>query len=131
MGRADLLAALFYLFAFRAYVKGLEGGRGSVSYGWLCVMALCAGCSTLCKETGITVLASCAVYDLFYACDLEDAWEIVSLILKSENCICFDKLISIYSLEQTLRLSGSGPWQRDSSFWVLPSLSFWPLESTF
>ncbi|XP_065840870.1 protein O-mannosyl-transferase TMTC2-like [Oscarella lobularis] len=82
VGRADLLAALFYLFAFRAYVKGLEGGRGSVSYGWLCVMALCAGCSTLCKETGITVLASCAVYDLFYACDLEDAWEIVSLILK-------------------------------------------------
>eukprot|EP00118_Oscarella_pearsei_P008648 m.45784 g.45784 ORF g.45784 m.45784 type:complete len:778 (+) comp33634_c0_seq6:121-2454(+) len=79
VGRAELLAAFFYLLAFQAYTRGLQKGRSSISYGWLFATALSAGCATLSKESGITVLASCAVYDILYVCNL-DGWGMLSIV---------------------------------------------------
>eukprot|EP00118_Oscarella_pearsei_P008647 m.45761 g.45761 ORF g.45761 m.45761 type:complete len:105 (+) comp33634_c0_seq1:946-1260(+) len=83
VGRAELLAAFFYLLAFQAYTRGLQKGRSSISYGWLFATALSAGCATLSKESGITVLASCAVYDILYVCNL-DGWGMLSIVFMYE-----------------------------------------------
>lgn len=74
VGRAELLAALFYLLSFQCYVKATHQSKDfppeNFSYGFLGMAVILCGISTLCKETGITVLASCATYDLVYACHL-------------------------------------------------------------
>ncbi len=81
VGRADILACLFFLLAFLCYkryckyrdkswhIKGVKTaspkhyltGRCMVLVG----VAICTAASMLCKELGVTVLAVCVTYDLF------------------------------------------------------------------
>ncbi|EFX76641.1 hypothetical protein DAPPUDRAFT_54951 [Daphnia pulex] len=58
VGRADIGAAVFFILAFLSY-------RRYTAWLWLLVTLLFAACSMLTKEHGITVLAVCAVYDVF------------------------------------------------------------------
>lgn len=70
VGRADLLAACFFLltlYAYRQYALARDRGQGSTVGRMLAVVVvtgLLAGCGMLCKEHGVTVLMVCVVYDL-------------------------------------------------------------------
>ncbi|XP_069696734.1 protein O-mannosyl-transferase TMTC1-like [Periplaneta americana] len=61
VGRADVLACVFFLLSFLVY-HGQSGGPGSLSV-WL--SALLGGLSMLAKETGITVMLVNLAYDLY------------------------------------------------------------------
>ena len=70
VGRADLLACLFFLGAFICYQryckyrdKGPTGG--AVKYCWLIGVTVMTALSMLSKEQGVTVIAVCATFDMF------------------------------------------------------------------
>ncbi|ELU11461.1 hypothetical protein CAPTEDRAFT_171248 [Capitella teleta] len=70
VGRADLLACLFFLLALLCYMRFCKqrdkpGTALTSSWGWFSGMAVCTCCAMLCKEQGVTVLAVCAIYDAF------------------------------------------------------------------
>lgn len=66
VGRADIGACLFFLLSLMCYVKHCSTRRSSArTWGWILGAGLCAGCSMLWKEQGVTVLAISAVYDIF------------------------------------------------------------------
>lgn len=66
VGRADVGACLFFLLSLMCYVKHCSTRSYSTStWGWILGTGLCAGCSMLWKEQGVTVLAVSAVYDVF------------------------------------------------------------------
>ncbi|XP_068082907.1 protein O-mannosyl-transferase TMTC1 [Anabrus simplex] len=62
VGRADVLACVFFLLSFLAY-HGHKGGEGASSNLWLSIVL--GGVSMLAKETGITVLLLNLLYDLY------------------------------------------------------------------
>ena len=74
VGRADILACLFFLLAFRCYAtyckfrdKEVLDGQDEVTVRWrhLVGVAVFAACALLSKEQGVTVLAVCVIYDVF------------------------------------------------------------------
>ncbi|XP_018895738.2 protein O-mannosyl-transferase TMTC2 [Bemisia tabaci] len=94
VGRADILSCIFFLLSFLFYLKHVrvryrciksfaepprESARKRWAEGascatrneclkwfWLCSSLLMAVCSTLCKETGITVLLACVGYEFIH-----------------------------------------------------------------
>ena len=70
VGRADILACLFFLLAFLCYMRYCKF-RDKPSWKepdrWLPLggMALCTLLAMLSKEQGVTVLAVCAIFDVF------------------------------------------------------------------
>lgn len=66
VGRADVGASLFFLLSLLCYIKHCSTrGCSARTWGWILGTGLCAGCSMLWKEQGVTVLAVSAVYDIF------------------------------------------------------------------
>ena len=65
VGRAELLMSLFYLSGFLSYCTCSSRGRPAAAVALALLFALCA---TLCKETGITLPALCALWELLVAC---------------------------------------------------------------
>lgn len=66
VGRADVGASLFFLLSLLCYMKHCSTrGSSARTWGWFLGTGLCAGCSMLWKEQGLTVLAVSAVYDVF------------------------------------------------------------------
>lgn len=68
VGRADILACLFFLLAFLSYMrycKYRDKWKDRRRLVPLAAMAVCTALAMLSKEQGITVLAVCATYDLF------------------------------------------------------------------
>lgn len=66
VGRADVGASLFFLLSLLCYIKHCSTrGCSARTWGWILGTGLCAGCSMLWKEQGVTVLAVSAVYDVF------------------------------------------------------------------
>ncbi|KAF6340653.1 transmembrane O-mannosyltransferase targeting cadherins 2 [Rhinolophus ferrumequinum] len=66
VGRADVGASLFFLLSLLCYIKHCSTrGYSARTWGWFLGTGLCAGCSMLWKEQGVTVLAVSAVYDVF------------------------------------------------------------------
>ncbi len=65
VGRAEILAALFFLLVFLSYLKSgeVQGGRRAFIYGGS-LLALLAG--LLCKETAATSLGAIGLYDVVY-----------------------------------------------------------------
>ncbi|XP_068085342.1 protein O-mannosyl-transferase TMTC2 [Anabrus simplex] len=69
VGRADLLACVFYLLSFLCYVSHVRNRDQSLTHDrrqWLSLAAcvLLAATAILSKETGVTVLLVCAAYDV-------------------------------------------------------------------
>lgn len=66
VGRADIGACLFFLLALICYIKHCcTRNYSEGTWGWLLGTGVCATCSMLWKEQGVTVLAVSAVYDVF------------------------------------------------------------------
>ncbi|GFT95730.1 protein O-mannosyl-transferase TMTC2 [Nephila pilipes] len=68
VGRADVGACLFFLLCILLYIKYCEyRSREHSTKRWLFLYAslICAACSMLTKEHGITVLGVCVIYELF------------------------------------------------------------------
>ncbi|XP_048869728.1 protein O-mannosyl-transferase TMTC2-like [Brienomyrus brachyistius] len=66
VGRADVGAALFFLSSLRCYLQHCAT-RPCSAWHWALLLGslVCAACSMLWKEQGVTVLAVAAVYDFF------------------------------------------------------------------
>lgn len=85
VGRADIGAAVFFMLAFSSY-RRYANLRSSLlrpgtprakprpadwralslkKWAWMVATVACAACSMLTKEHGVTVLAVCALYDVF------------------------------------------------------------------
>ena len=71
VGRADIGACLFFLASLLAYIKSHEEstnvsllGWNDTRWRWLIFCFLLCIASMLCKEQGITVLGTCAVYEV-------------------------------------------------------------------
>merc|ERR1719193_499446 len=67
VGRAELLASLFFLSALLRYKELAASGRGSVRLEWKGLMwiSVLVALSMLCKEQGITVLGLCVLHEMF------------------------------------------------------------------
>ncbi|RDD41284.1 Transmembrane and TPR repeat-containing protein 4 [Trichoplax sp. H2] len=74
VGRAELLAAIFYFLAFSSYQRSLqtefdEDGRPQrVQWSYQILTLIFAAIAMLCKEQGITIMGFCLVYDLLINC---------------------------------------------------------------
>ncbi|XP_054063323.1 protein O-mannosyl-transferase TMTC2 isoform X2 [Rissa tridactyla] len=89
VGRADIGACLFFLLSLMCYVKHCSTRGSSLStWGWILGAGLCAGCSMLWKEQGVTVLAISAVYDIFVFHRLKMR-QIVPALYKRKNLTLF------------------------------------------
>ena len=64
VGRAELLASVFFLSAILAYSKSTKSDRKSTKWRWVTSTVILATLSMLSKEQGVTVVAVCAVYEL-------------------------------------------------------------------
>lgn len=68
VGRADLIACNFYLLAFLSYVKHVDWRESGASMmrQWTALGAtlLSSSVAVLCKETAVTALVICAIYDI-------------------------------------------------------------------
>ena len=67
VGRAELLASLAYLSAILTYGKGAAHKTFPRKTRWryLLLTIILSTIAMLCKEQGITIIAVCAVYELF------------------------------------------------------------------
>lgn len=73
VGRAELLASLFFLFALLCCCGSCHRDPQKVEYrcggtsSWMSVLGigLCSALSMLCKEQGLTVLAVCCIFRIF------------------------------------------------------------------
>ena len=74
VGRADVLACLFFLLAFNCYAKYCKyrdkGGTVVGRWVWLTGMMAFSMAGMLSKEQAVMALGVCAVYDIFLHCRL-------------------------------------------------------------
>ncbi|XP_044311179.1 protein O-mannosyl-transferase TMTC2 isoform X1 [Varanus komodoensis] len=85
VGRADIGACLFFLLSLLCYTKHCCARNYSEgTWGWILGTGLCATCSMLWKEQGVTVLAVSAVYDIFVFHRLK-VHQIILAIYKRKN----------------------------------------------
>uniref|UniRef100_A0A4W3GXK3 dolichyl-phosphate-mannose--protein mannosyltransferase n=1 Tax=Callorhinchus milii TaxID=7868 RepID=A0A4W3GXK3_CALMI len=70
VGRADVLACLFFLLAFLSYIRSVDSRRSGEYFApttspiFLLFSLLLGTCAMLVKETGVTVFGVCVIYDL-------------------------------------------------------------------
>lgn len=66
VGRADLTACVFYLLALLAYIRHIHWRQCCDLRHWLALglTILLAAAAVLCKETAVTALVVCAIYDI-------------------------------------------------------------------
>ncbi|XP_055542492.1 protein O-mannosyl-transferase TMTC2 [Wyeomyia smithii] len=66
VGRADLTACVFYLLALLAYIRHIHWRQCTDLRHWLALgfTILLATAAVLCKETAVTALVVCAIYDV-------------------------------------------------------------------
>jgi hypothetical protein len=87
VGRADVLACLFFLLSLDVYIRCCHAGSLVLCF----LSVVLAGLAMLCKEQGITVLAVSAVYDVFVAsqCSIATIFSIFSSTRFSGLCSRF------------------------------------------
>jgi protein O-mannosyl-transferase len=66
VGRADLIACNFFILTILSYIKHVQWREKCDLRHWLalCSAILCASAAVLSKETGVTALVICAIYDI-------------------------------------------------------------------
>ncbi|XP_072125430.1 protein O-mannosyl-transferase TMTC2 isoform X1 [Mobula birostris] len=84
VGRADVGAGLFFLLSLMCYIRHCDCRRRSLwSWPWLFGSFVCAACSMLWKEQGVTVLVILAAFDVFVDHRLR-LYQLISLIQKRQ-----------------------------------------------
>ena len=78
VGRADVLACLFFLLSLAVYIHCCHADSLALCF----LSVVLAGLAMLCKEQGLTVLAVSAVYDVFVAshCPVASIFSILSRV---------------------------------------------------
>lgn len=71
VGRADVLASVFFLAALLLYCEACASKPLARQLAFTVATVLAIGVSVLCKETGITAVAVATVYDVFINCQLD------------------------------------------------------------
>ncbi|XP_069084857.1 protein O-mannosyl-transferase TMTC2 [Pleurodeles waltl] len=85
VGRADVGAGLFFVLSLICYIKHCSTrGYSTSTWSWFLCTGVCAACSMLWKEQGVTVLAVSAVYDVFVFHKLK-MHQIISTFSKRKN----------------------------------------------
>ncbi|XP_062838760.1 protein O-mannosyl-transferase TMTC2 [Anolis carolinensis] len=85
VGRADIGACFFFLLSLVCYIKHCwTRSYSEGTWGWILGSGLCATCSMLWKEQGVTVLAVSAVYDVFVFHRLK-MHQIIPAVYKRKN----------------------------------------------
>ncbi|KAH7953156.1 hypothetical protein HPB49_005259 [Dermacentor silvarum] len=64
VGRAESLSSVFFLLAFLAYNRAIDGSKRT-EWRPLAACVVLVVVATLCKEQGITVVAVCFIYEIF------------------------------------------------------------------
>lgn len=66
VGRADLIACNFYILTILSYIKHVQWRKKCYLRHWmaLCGAILSASAAVLCKETAVTALVICIIYDI-------------------------------------------------------------------
>lgn len=106
VGRADVGACFFFLLSFIFYMNYCKSrdlmSKENSNVRWIYLFAaiLCATCSMLTKEHGITVLGVCATYDLFVQSRLrpKDFFYILSEVrfIIDKFCIKYNTILVIF-----------------------------------
>ena len=64
VGRAELLASLAYLSALLAYQRAAHKNSKATRWTYLIASVAATVAATLCKESGVTVIAVCVVFEV-------------------------------------------------------------------
>lgn len=66
VGRADLIACSFYITTILLYIRHVQWREKCDLRHWLALSGafLCASIAVLCKETAVSALMVCAIYDV-------------------------------------------------------------------
>lgn len=66
VGRADLIACNFYILTILSYIRHVQWREKCDLRHWLalCGAILCASVAVLCKETAVSALVVCVIYDI-------------------------------------------------------------------
>jgi hypothetical protein len=76
VGRAELLASVFYLSAILSYARSSHRGQATdrrTRWKWLAASVIFTSLAMLSKEQGITVILVCVVYELLIVQKLHPA----------------------------------------------------------
>lgn len=112
VGRADLIACIFYILTILTYIRHVTWREKCDLRHWLALSGafLCASIAVLCKETAVSALVVCAIYDIlkgyntFSKDKVSSAHFSLSLDTKNEKVIQDD---SYFELRFTLNVSSS------------------------
>jgi hypothetical protein len=105
VGRADLIACNFYLLTILSYIKHIQWREKFNILHWLalCSAILNASAAILCKETAVTALVVCVVYDILKG--MRNKVVITVLNAHYADCknlftnIYFPRLFFVYSIK--------------------------------
>ncbi|EEB13478.1 smile protein, putative [Pediculus humanus corporis] len=68
VGRADIASCIFYIISFLSYIKHSGGYLWFQCTAWLILCLISSACAMLSKESGLTVLVVCGIYDVVTNC---------------------------------------------------------------
>ncbi|KAL7645009.1 UNVERIFIED_CONTAM: hypothetical protein RMT77_004833 [Armadillidium vulgare] len=107
VGRAETLSSLFFLLSLLAYCgatrnqsRGPKGARVVTEWRLLFLAMILATTAMLCKEQGITVIAVCAVYEVFVVQKVR-GWELLHFV---EGIVCGKASLPIWLVDMAPRM---------------------------
>lgn len=96
VGRAEVLACVFFLLSLLCYMKGVSTSRGRLlvptaetQWHYVLLGVLMSACSLLSKEQGITALGVCAAFDVFLNWD--SIWNAVARNKHSRKAVAVEE----------------------------------------
>ncbi|XP_052895979.1 protein O-mannosyl-transferase TMTC2 [Anopheles moucheti] len=121
VGRADLTGCIFYLLALLAYIRHVRWRQWGDGRQWLALAGtvLLAGAAILCKETAVTALVVCAIYDIIkgYA-GSRDKHRVRSLSIIGLSLAFFLHCRLTLPRPATLFSSADNPTAKSGSLWT-------------
>ncbi|XP_015604969.1 transmembrane and TPR repeat-containing protein 4 isoform X2 [Cephus cinctus] len=115
VGRADVICALFFWLSIIFYSKNINARGTYLKWSSMCGCILCIGIAMLCKETGITAIGICAIYDIIIVnklypmdiiriCQLKDSFRPMKQLVNSKYKLCIRLIILCISTMMLLML---------------------------
>ncbi|CAG9801583.1 unnamed protein product [Chironomus riparius] len=108
VGRADLIACNFYILTILSYIKHVQWRKKCYLRHWmaLCGAILSASAAVLCKETAVSALVICIIYDILKG---------FNIIFKDKHQLRSIGIVAVVTLTiMHLRLSLPGPTKQFS-----------------